>query len=740
MPRQLDVTIDCAAFSPELIVIEASVDEALSTPTAARVIAIADEELDAASAVGTPATITVLEDGEAVRYFQLVVWGVRLVGLAQKTGRLRYELDLRSELWLMSLRSDVRWFQQKDAKEIVQEVIDGSEVDAGHFSFSIQRTLAKRTYCVQYRETDFHFVSRLMEHEGVFYFIHDDDSSPNVTFADAQSHFPAIEGDTAVRALADRAREHGITELVFETRVTSASASVGDYNHETPQLDLNQTHTLEGKGFGDTYTYAAGFQTPEEGQALATLRAEEIMARRLIGRGRSDIATFRAGSWFELELASRDGLNGKYLLRSVSHRWVVRPSGDAQRSHYHNSFTCMPHAVTYRPPLRTARPRLRGCHPVTVTGPSGSEIHTDEFGRMKAKFVWDRLGELDDTSSCWMRTAQLPIGGSMTLARVGWEMTVIYFDGNPDRPVGVCRMYTAEKASPYGYPAAKTRMALQTPSSPASGKSNEIRMEDGGGGMEFFVNASKDAESQTNNNKTEDVGVDETIDVGVDRSVTIGVDQTVTIGANQTSSVSGHSTMTVQADRSKSVGASETATISGSINTTIAGSDTETVGASRTTLAALGVSRTATGGQSLTVGGSMLSAAGMGVSLAVAGAKAETIGAAKICASGTSVSETVVGALASTVGGACVQAAGGNRDGSTKGASAITVGGVLAANAAGTLALRAKKISINVLGVANFLGGGGILTLTPGSASMVGMVTVDASGNVKISGNPNLVG
>src|SRR5262249_31770219 len=155
-----------------------------------------------------------------------------------------------------------------------------------------------------------------------------------------------------------------------------------------------------------------------------------------IGTGASNVLALRAGAWFELEGASRGALDAKYLLTSVEHR--------ADRAAYENRFTCIPFDRPFRPRRLVARPRVRGADSGVVTGPPGSEIHTDSLGRMKGKFFWDRQGKNDDTSSCWMRVVQLPIGGSMALARVGWEMSVRYVDGDPDRPIAVSRLYNAE--------------------------------------------------------------------------------------------------------------------------------------------------------------------------------------------------------------------------------------------------------------------------------------------------------
>ncbi|WP_437841389.1 type VI secretion system Vgr family protein [Sorangium sp. So ce1153] len=742
MEQLLSLSLDCSAIPAGFTATAATVLEAISQPTHATVELVGPGDLDLERPIGEKAHLALCVDGDPVRHFHLVVSAVRFDGV-QHGHRRRYFVELVHELSLLSLRSDVRMFQEKDARAIVSEVLEGAGVPPGDVAWSVQRTLGKRTYCVQYRETDLSFASRLLEHEGIHYFIHDDGDGTHVTFADAQSSFPPIEGVTQWPILDGRDHGVGVLDFELETIATPEAASVGDYNFETPQLDLTSTHPGVESPRGERFEYAAGHRTPDEGAALAKIRCEEILARARVGAGHSDRWTFRAGSWFELENTAGAHLSQKYLLTAVRHEIVglgLGPGLDSDdRRSYTNRFTAIPHATTFRVPRTAPRPRLRGAHSAVVTGPGG-EIHTDKLGRMKGKFFWDRLGKDDDTSSRWMRVVQLPIGGSMALARMTWEMSIVYFDGDPDRPIAVSRMYNAEKASPYPYPAAKTRMALQTASSPASGKSNEIRMEDGGGGQEFFVNASKDFDGQTNNNKTEKVGVDERVEVGVDEQITIGASQTVSIGANQTSTVTADQGIQVTSDRTVSIGASEAVSVSGNISQLIAGSDTETTGGSHTTLAALGIDKTATSSYSLTVGGSMLSAAGMGVSVAVAGARSETVGGAKITASGSSVTESVVGAYAATVGGACVHAAAANRVGGTKGPAAVTVGGLASMNAAGKVAINAKKINILVGGVANLLGGGGVLTLTPGSASFAGLITLDASGSIKISGNPNLVG
>ncbi|WP_437483323.1 type VI secretion system tip protein TssI/VgrG [Sorangium sp. So ce1014] len=712
----------------ELTVVTASVTEAISGVVRAAVSALGGDDADLDGAPGQPAHLVIEEEGGIVRHFHFIVKAVHFEG-RQMRERRRYNLELVHELYLLSLRADVRIFQDKDVKAIVSEVLEGAGVPSDHVSFTVQRSLQKREYCVQYRETDLDFASRLLEHEGIFYFAHDDASSTHLTFADAQSAFPPIEGDCKVPLW--KGHGYGIHELVFESRPTPGKVTLSDYSFANPAVDLTIRQDTGG-GPGDWFEYTAGHTTQAEGRALAGIRLDELLSEGKVGLGASDRLGLRAGSWFELEGAQRAALDGKYLLTEVEH--VL------ERAHVFNRFRCIPYDRTYRPRRAAPRPVMRGAHSAVVTGPAGAEIHTDEHGRMKAKFFWDRLGKNDDQSSCWMRVGQLPIGGSMALARVGWEMAVVYLDGDPDRPTAVARLYNAEKTSPYSYPAAMTRMALQTPSSPGGGKSNEIRMEDGSGGMEFFANASKDYDGQVNNNLTETIAVDEKLAVGSDCEINVGASQKISVGGDESTTVGDVEGVTIKADRTKSVGGSESVTVGSGLAMKVGGSDTESTGGSHTTLAALGITRTSSSSHDLTVGGSLVSAAGAGVGVAIAGAKSETVGGLKLAMSPATVGESVVGALAETVGGVRVQAAGGNREGATKGAAAVTVGGVLCSSAGSKVSIKGKKVTIRVAGVANLLGGGAILNMTPGSVSFVGLVVLDASGNITISGNPNLAG
>jgi type VI secretion system secreted protein VgrG len=735
--EQIDIELECAAMDGATA-LRLALHEGLSIPTTATLLLHTEDELDLEAALGKEAIVRISVDGAEQRRWTLVVTSLQYESSTENAHH--YTLELQHELALLALRSDVRMFQKQSSKDIVASVLEQAGIASEHVKWQLERTLEAREYCVQHRETDLNFVSRQLEREGIFYVASATDTR-FLLLTDRQSTFEAFDGADGVVPLVDG---HGVGAREFEVEhaMTTDALSLRDYHFQTPQVDLTAEIALGAPMQGQMYEFPAGYTTRDEGKALREIRAQEVLARRVVGSGMSDQVLFRPGTWFELSGAMRDDLCVKYALREVTH--FVRSAGDtedhaARDRDYENRFVCAPLDQPYRPQRSTPEPRIAGSETVVVTGPSGSEIHTDEYGRMTGKFFWDRVGKKDDTSSCWMRVLQHPIGGSMALARVNWEMNVRFLYGDPDRPVATYRIDNAAHTAPYAYPAAASAMSFKTHSSPGAGKHNEIAMEDGGGGMKFGFTASKDFNEQVNNDKTEKITVNEKLDVGINQSVTINANQTVTVGAMLTKKVGGDAQVAITGDRTKTVGAAEIVTVSGAAKETIVGSDSECVGASHITLAAMGISRTSKGSHSLTVGGAMISAAGLGVGVVTAGARSETVGAVKLCASGGSITESVMGAMALTVGGVCVNTAAGNHAGSAKTNSTVTVGGVALANAAGQLTIKAKTINITAGALASFIGGGTMIC-TPAAIAFAGMVTLKGSSSVKIQGAPNLVG
>lgn len=762
MIRTLSLALLCTALPAGIVVLAATVFEAISRPVRAVVRILVEKsvigaaahgasfdgsegEVDPQACIGQPAELQVTLDGVAVRRFPLVVSAIAL-DRVHPSGHFELTIELAHALSRLALRADRRAFRDRTATEIVSEVLRNAGLDGA--AFSVHRDLARRAFCVQHRESDLAFVSRLCEHEGIFYFLRGTDepppASPVLTFADHQRAFEPVAPDPRILLVDDDRRGEGVRELAFDTRAISRHVSLVDHDVRAPCVELLVRREAFVPSTGDWLEHAAGFESFREGDDLARIRLEEMLAHQHVGRGLSDRVALRAGAWFDLEGAARDALDRRYLVCSVEHRFVARsPAGPSARDadpFYENAFACIPYDRTYRPKRVTARPRIRGLETMVVTGPPGAEIHTDEMGRCKGRFAWGRGAPPDDRASCWMRVAQFPLSGSMTLARVGWEMGVVYLDGDPDRPIALARFDHAEHPPAYACPAENTRTALRTPSSPGAGGSNEIRIDDAAGRMELFVHAQKGFASKATNDKTLRVGSDEEIEVATDAALTVGAGETISIAGSRTITAGGSVGEKVGGSRSELVGGAEALSVGGQLAAVVGGADSEVTGGSVTHVAASGVEKSTKGNHALTVAGALVSAAGLDVSLAVAGAKVETIGGAKLVAAGGANAESVVGPLAAVVGGACVHAAGGARAGATTGGVALTIGGVASVTAGGKVVLTGRSVSVAAGGAATLVGGGGTLVLAPGLVAFGGRITLDASGTVRIIGNPNLVG
>jgi type VI secretion system secreted protein VgrG len=359
---------------------------------------------------------------------------------------------------------------------------------------------------------------------------------------------------------------------------------------------------------------------------------------------------------------------------------------------------------------------------------------------MKARLGFDRLGKKDDTASCWIRVLQAPLGGSMMVARVGWEMAVRYVDGDPDRPIAVSRMYDGNNVAPEVLPSFGAASAWHTLSSPGGEKVNAIRIHDKAGNMEFDLLAGKDMDGTVLRDKAETVGVDEAIEVGVDATAFVDKDQTLKVGADQTVTVAKDAGVAVAVDRTKEILQAEAVRVDGGVSSKVGGQDLERVGGDRTVKVAKDVTENVEGDHGTTVGASVSTTSRGDHVRYVAGDASETVGGTKsVTTSSGAVTERVGADRSLRVGGASVATAQGQHVESSEGDTKVTVGAVKSLTAGGKFQVNARKIQFVVAGVASFVGGGGIVTLTPASATFIGLVTVKGTGGVEVTGLPNLI-
>ncbi len=445
-----------------------------------------------------------------------------------------YYADLRPWLWLLTLSCNCRIFQKMSVPDIIEQIF----TDAGESDYrnELKGSYPEREYCVQYHESDFAFVTRLMADEGIFYYFEHEDGIHTLVMADDLDAHPDCPG--LPEAIYQRAEnlsrwEDAVTSCTFSQQVTTGAYEVDDFNFETPSLDLCVSTTGE-RGEQSIYEYDAGFETTGEGEKIAKRRMQACEWNNRLLEGKGYCFSFVAGHRFTLQEHPSESLNQAYILHSVSHTLSF--------NHYSNSFCAFPAEVLFRPPLIPNKPRIYGTQTAIVTGKSGEEIWTDKYGRIKVQFHWDREGKKDENSSCWIRVNQGWAGkgwGSYWLPRIGQEVIISYLNGDPDYPLVTGAVYNAEQVVPYALPEHKSRSTIKSRSTKEDDGFNEMRFEDKVGEEEYYMHAQKDMNIDVLNNQTSTIHMNRlaTIEEEDDELVVAKGSRTTTIHKNRTTTI-----------------------------------------------------------------------------------------------------------------------------------------------------------------------------------------------------------
>ena len=500
----------------------------------------------------------------------------RLVGLVYEVVEgsssehyVTVELVVVPALWVLGRRRNTRIFQEKTVQEIVEKVLREA---LGEYEREIAVKLTRSNYptCeyrVQYDETDLDFVHRLMEEEGIVYwFDHEGEKEVMVLVDDLKSHESLDRPEGEMLILSTYAAAGDNRELVSEfhrrsmiqstlmksrhwdwTRVQHIEAeakseppSEADPPHGAASPPMREEYDQDNRPL-TLHEYDTGqraFQANDVDDQIRLRRDLQVRDAR-VGEGESSVLAMRAGRTFSLDGHRQPELNGEYLCTRVVHRYVGA-AADSER--WSNRFTCLPVDVQFRPARRTHKPRIHSLQTAKVVGPSGEEIHTDEHGRIKVQFHWDRLGENDEHSSCWIRVRQPWAGpgwGFVFIPRIGMEVTVTFLDGDPDRPLVNGTVYNGENATPYPLPDEKTKSTIKTNSSPGGGGYNELTFEDAAGSEQIIVHAQKDYNETVENNHSTTVHNNQTNTVDADQTESVGKNQTMSVGENRTVTIGG---------------------------------------------------------------------------------------------------------------------------------------------------------------------------------------------------------
>ena len=510
--------------------------------------------------LGKPVTVTIELHEGGKRYINGIV--TRFVQAETGESETTYYADIRPWLWRCTLTTDCRIFQNQNVPDIISAVFKG--LGFTDFKINLKKSYNPRVYCVQYNETSFNFVSRLMEEEGIFYFFEHTDSLHTLTLADdSDAHTPCImelleplldfvqskmhislktdiqqiighkhkssqSGKAELRSVKhDYENENQIDNCTIEEQLVPNKYASRDYNFETPNTRVMSSVDAKETGKFRVYTYPGGYGNSGDGDIISDKRIESYELPSKLLRGQGFCRTFTAGYKFTLTGHKRADFNVHYVLSSLFIH--------ATPERYFNSFEAFPADVPYRPLRITPKPRIYSSQTAVVVGKAGEEIWTDKYGRVKVQFHWDELGKKNENSSCWVRVTQIWAGknwGTMFIPRIGAEVIVSFLEGDPDQPIISGTVYNASQTVPYPLPAEKTKSTMKTDSSLGGGGFNEIRFEDKKGQEEIFTHAQKDQNEVVENNMTTTVKANQSISVGGDRSKSVSGNQTDTIKKN----------------------------------------------------------------------------------------------------------------------------------------------------------------------------------------------------------------
>ncbi|WP_438300483.1 type VI secretion system tip protein VgrG [Pseudomonas sp. NMS19W] len=512
------LTVEGAQF--DLKVLEFTGKEAISQPFRFDLELVSERpDLDLESLLHCQAFLGFDEDGSGIH------GQIYRVGQGDSGKRLtRYHVSLVPRLAYLGHRINQRIFQHQSVPQIVTQILKDHAILRDAFEFRLGSDYPPREYCVQYAESDLAFIQRLCAEVGIhFHFQHSPDGHLLV-FGDDQTVFPRLAEPTLyLPGSGMAAAAPAIKRFTVRVETRTSVVTRRDYDFTKPRLPLQSRVESEQRPVLEDYHFPGQFTERETGKQLARRTLERHVADYRQAEGRSDQSGLVSGHFLQLTEHPRQDLNDLWLLTSVEHHGrqpqvleeSVTSDGDEFQG-YRNTFLATPWDVFFRPPMGPEKPRMLGYQPAVVTGPKDSEIHCDEYGRVKVQLAWDRDGELNEHSSCWLRVASgwaHDRYGSVLIPRVGMEVLVGFIDSDADKPLVMGCLPNAATPVPLDLPADKTRSIFRSQSSPGGGGYNELRIEDRKGAEEIYLRAQR--------NWTQHVLNDQQVQVDNQRSVVV---------------------------------------------------------------------------------------------------------------------------------------------------------------------------------------------------------------------------
>ena len=610
----------------KMILVRADVSEKMSTLTETDIQFISpDHNMKMEDVVGQRLSLELDDEEGNTRH-----WHGHCISCAfegRMGGQGLYRAEVRPWLWFLTLHADCRIFQEKSALEVIKEIF--SDRGFSDIQDKTSSTFEKREYLVQYRETDYEFVTRLMEEEGMYYYFTHDSSKETLVLADGSgSHSPLQDaaeirfefkedGGSGGGAGSFKREEDHIYEWKSSERVNTGKVSLTDFDFTKPTTDLKALTAIpKGKHSHkdiEVYDYPGIHVTADFGKTRTRVRAEALASEYKRTWGKSNVRNMAVGGTFKLKEHPRTDFNKEYLVLGASHKLQIETdedkdgqtntdqdaNGEGKKESYESEFSVQLKSEPFRAPLTTPRPIIPGVQTAVVTGPSGDEIYTDKYGRIKVQFHWDRVGKKDEKTTCFIRVAQAMSGqgwGAFHIPRIGQEVVVQFEEGNPDRPIVTGMLYNEAKKHPFDFPANMTQHGMKSNTTKGGGGFHELVFEDKKDEEFVRLQSEKDYKETIKNNAEISIGFEktdpgdltqkiyhnkteeletgdhsftvkeglQTIDIAKSNGVTIGEEETISIGTDKTDDIGTNYTIDVGDTLDITAGTKITLTVGGS--------------------------------------------------------------------------------------------------------------------------------------------------------------------------------
>ncbi|NJI83162.1 type VI secretion system Vgr family protein [Shewanella sp. Iso12] len=537
-------------------------DEQLSSPFKGELILLSRrDDITAEQIVDKNGVLSIWQDGVRVRSFHGIVSRFAKEDSGHK--QTQYKLTMEPAMARLRLRQNSRIFQEKSLKQIFSTLLDEMGISDYAFSWDARYESEKREYCVQYRESDFDFITRLAAEAGVFWYFEFSDDKHTLIFCDATSKLPAAKQLFPYNALSGGDSEVPfVRSFSYAKQLASAKAELKDYSFKKPaysflqddianQLDFQQAGS---EVLYEHYDYPGRYKDDAQGELFTRARLQALRNETQMASAMSDIADAGAGIKFNLGEHPDAAFNRDWLLVGVKHSGIQGAAAEEGNSstptQYQNQLLAIEGHLPWLS-LPATKPLVTGPHMAIVVGPDNEEIFCDEFGRVKVQFPWDRYGRADEHSSCWVRVSQGWAGGQygfMAVPRIGHEVIVSFLEGDPDQPIITGRTYHAANPVPYVLPTNKTKTVLKTQTHKGPGF-NELSFEDAAENQLIYLHAQKDHKLEINHDQHYQVGNDREKHIGRDQRLNVGQDEFLEIGRDQQALIGQDQKLEVTRDR-----------------------------------------------------------------------------------------------------------------------------------------------------------------------------------------------